>query len=243
MNDQRFTALLNLHLDHEISPVESAELEAEISLSPERRHEYRRYCQMQQACAQLFERKRAQAPASLALELALRDAEVKIAAPSRRPAFRPFVAAMAGFSAIAACLAVSFWQSTASSVVIASNTLRATPPTLAPTTPASSPLLATAMTLASHYEPVSLEQDEYQTVATLVRSPRNARSADLPALHIDRDPISPGLAMPGLQPVVVEASALTVNTLPIQSPVQPRVYLSGTQSPATFQFTSFEFQR
>ena len=54
MNQDRFTELLNLRLDHEISPAEAAELETELQRSPARRREYQNFCRMQRACAQLF---------------------------------------------------------------------------------------------------------------------------------------------------------------------------------------------
>ncbi len=42
MKDHRFTELLNLHLDHELTPAEAAELEAELSRDPARRRQYPR---------------------------------------------------------------------------------------------------------------------------------------------------------------------------------------------------------
>lgn len=62
MTDRKFTELLNLYLDDEISPEDAAALEREIQRSPERRRLYRRYCQMQRACVMLADRFRAQEP-------------------------------------------------------------------------------------------------------------------------------------------------------------------------------------
>lgn len=50
MNDKEFIALLNLYLDHEISPSDAARLEAEVQANAQRRQIYREYCQMQKAC-------------------------------------------------------------------------------------------------------------------------------------------------------------------------------------------------
>jgi anti-sigma factor RsiW len=98
MTEDRFHELLNLHLDHEATPAESAELEAELQRDPARRQHYRDYCRMQHACARLFEREHAAAPA-VTLESALRSAAP---APARRFIFPP-AAAFAGFGALAAC--------------------------------------------------------------------------------------------------------------------------------------------
>lgn len=55
MKDAEFIELLNLYLDHEISPVDAARLEVEVQRSPERRKVYRDYCRMQKACMVLAE--------------------------------------------------------------------------------------------------------------------------------------------------------------------------------------------
>ncbi len=53
MNDPEFLELLNLYLDHEISPADAAKLEAEVQRSPARRDIYQEYCRMQKACSML----------------------------------------------------------------------------------------------------------------------------------------------------------------------------------------------
>jgi anti-sigma factor RsiW len=70
MKDSEFIELLNLYLDHEISPAESARLEAEVTRSPERLRLYRQYCRMQKACVELAERSHEEAPAQDALAAA-----------------------------------------------------------------------------------------------------------------------------------------------------------------------------
>ena len=64
MKDSEFIELLNLYLDHEISPDRAALLEAEVARDPARRELYRQYCRMQKACVvlgQQFESAPAQA--------------------------------------------------------------------------------------------------------------------------------------------------------------------------------------
>jgi hypothetical protein len=53
MKDSEFIELLNLYLDHEITPDKAALLEAEVGRDPARRELYRQYCRMQKACVVL----------------------------------------------------------------------------------------------------------------------------------------------------------------------------------------------
>lgn len=122
MNDRRFTELLNLYVDHEISPAEAAELEAEVQGNPERRRAYDRYCRLQRGCSLLGAHERALAPASAGFARSLRDAERKIANPRRPGPFwrTAYSGAFAG-AAIAACV----------TVIVVVNRQPAGPPSLA----------------------------------------------------------------------------------------------------------------
>jgi hypothetical protein len=55
MNDSKFIELLNLFLDHEITPADAKLLESEVQRSPARRRIYSEYCEMQKACLVLAE--------------------------------------------------------------------------------------------------------------------------------------------------------------------------------------------
>lgn len=70
MKESRYIELLNLYVDHQLSPEEAAELEAEVQRSPERRRLYTQYCRMQKACTLLFEAERSHAPKTAAAILA-----------------------------------------------------------------------------------------------------------------------------------------------------------------------------
>ncbi len=94
MKDTKFTELLNLYLDHQISPEETALLEAEIRRDPARRRLYRQYCQMQKACAELA--------ADFHSEVPTRDKVVNFPVPRR--SVRGLYAA--GLEAAAACIAL-----------------------------------------------------------------------------------------------------------------------------------------
>jgi hypothetical protein len=50
MKDAEFIELLNLYLDHEISPADAARLEAEVHGNPARLRIYQDYCRMEKAC-------------------------------------------------------------------------------------------------------------------------------------------------------------------------------------------------
>jgi hypothetical protein len=56
MKESRFIELLNLYIDHQITPEEARTLEEEILRNPERRHTYRQYCRMQRACTIVLDR-------------------------------------------------------------------------------------------------------------------------------------------------------------------------------------------
>lgn len=62
MKESKFIELLNLYVDHQISPAEAELLESEVRINPAHRRIYREYCQMQKACDVLAENFRAQAP-------------------------------------------------------------------------------------------------------------------------------------------------------------------------------------
>jgi len=99
MKESKFIELLNLYIDRQISPEESALLEEEILQNPRHRETYRRYCRMHRACTIVLERYEAQN--------ALADAErkvVSLAAP-RRLKWGYYAAGLA-----AACMALVAMQ-------------------------------------------------------------------------------------------------------------------------------------
>ncbi|RFC49689.1 MAG: hypothetical protein DUW69_000910 [Verrucomicrobia bacterium] len=98
MKDSKFIELLNLYVDHQISPAEAEQLEVAVKGSPERRRVYREYCQMQKACAVLAVNFRTEAPA--------RDPKIVEFQPRRSP--RRAVAYVTSLAAVAACVAVVF---------------------------------------------------------------------------------------------------------------------------------------
>jgi hypothetical protein len=88
MKDSEFIELLNLYVDHEITPADAARLEAEVVGNAKRARIYREYCGMQKACMILADQFREAAPeagkipvtATRARGLALPFAAVSLAA-------------------------------------------------------------------------------------------------------------------------------------------------------------------
>ncbi|MDB6169200.1 MAG: putative transrane anti-sigma factor [Verrucomicrobia bacterium] len=100
MKESKFIELLNLYVDHHISPADAALLEAEVRTNGARRNVYRQYCQMQKACHQLGEAFRIESPAAATTPKII---DFK----PRRPALAGVTYA-AGIIAVAACIAVAF---------------------------------------------------------------------------------------------------------------------------------------
>jgi hypothetical protein len=250
MNQDRFTELLNLRLDHEITPAEDAELEAELQRSSARRREHQAYCRMQRACAQLFERERELAPASFALEKALQDAERKTAALVQREPRRPLVAAFAGFAAMAACITFVLVRTTAP-VASSNGDVAATTdskPTTTMVAAASSdktsgvkivPVATSAVTLTSYTEGEVIHADYHN--GSLVPGSHPTETAGTTSDSVREEAaMLAQIQLRAMSPVTVEE--LNVDIRPIQT-ARTRVFNSGSSLPLNAEFVSFQFQR
>ena len=216
MTEDRFHELLNLHLDHEATAAESAELEAELQRDPARRRHYRDYCRMQHACARLFEREHAAAPAAT-LETALRATKDDNAAvPARRVIFPP-VAAFAGFGALAACAIFVL--------------VRQPAPPAAPALASSAPAVAPAAPSAN-----------FVAVATETPAPSPTRPVVFVADYTPSATAGRGLTlMPDITLAAISPVAVEDFVVPL-SPVQPTLQPPRDTPPAV-EFISFQFQR
>jgi len=94
MKDQEFIELLNLYLDHEITPADAKRLEVEVRSNPERHRVYREYCQLHKGCGVLA-----------AQFVSERAANPNLAA-RRRSSNRTVIIAFGSFAAVAACVAL-----------------------------------------------------------------------------------------------------------------------------------------
>lgn len=81
MKESRYIELLNLYIDHRLTPAEAAELEAEVQSNPRRRKIYSQYCRIQKACALIFDAERSLAPKTAAV-LTSFDADNRVAPPA-----------------------------------------------------------------------------------------------------------------------------------------------------------------
>lgn len=147
MKESRFIELLNLYVDHQLSPSEAAELEAEITRNPDRRRTYQQYCRMQKACTVLFEQERMQAPASKKLAAALRAADRKVEMPESRSRTRKIILFPAGLAGLAAAACIAF-------VLVRSNNHGSDVPTVAQPAIAAAPVQPTAPAVTTAAAPV-----------------------------------------------------------------------------------------
>jgi hypothetical protein len=236
MNDLRFAELLHLHLDHETTPAQAVEFEEELNRSPARRREYAAYRRMHHACAQLFEREQSQAPASFALERARLDAERKTDRQTMRPPARgPLVAAFAGITAMAACLALVLTRldptpSTATGQAGTANTTFAT--VTRPSAPSASANPST--TFASYVPPASGETK--QSASIMASNP--VVSGGLERVELSR--FASPMELPPLLPIVVDDFVVQPH-LSVQQ-IMAITRNTGTQPPAA-QTAAFQFQR
>lgn len=95
MKDTKFIELLNLYLDHQLTPEETALLEAEVRKSPARRALYRQYCQMHKACTQVGARFQKSAPEPR-----------RVTPAAQRPRRSGLALYATGLMAAAACVAI-----------------------------------------------------------------------------------------------------------------------------------------
>lgn len=231
MNDRRFIELLNLYLDHEISPAEAAELETEVMRNPARRREYDRYCRLQRGCCLLGERERSVAPHSHAFVRSLRDAERKIAAP-RRAAWNPAYAGAWAASAMAACVAI---------VVVVNRSAPRTAPDVVRNTAEPSvqptPAVVAAVLPVSSSPSIELHPSLAATGFGVIRSVREAEIA-----ANDRE------ALEWMQRVdSLQSKHMIVDDQAFESPAglqqEARVFRGRHAIQGGAEFTAFQFQR
>ena len=122
MKDSKFIELVNLYIDHQITPEDAALLEAEIQQKPERRRVYRQYCQMQKACVTLADNFRSDAPAS--------EKVVEMSGSRRGMALMTYAM---GVAAAAACVALVVVNRPAPKKAVVSSSIAAVAEALAPT--------------------------------------------------------------------------------------------------------------
>lgn len=229
MKDNRFIELVNLYIDRQISAAETAELEAEIQASPQRRAVYRQYCQLHSATKQVYESFRA-------------NAEPRAGSPAGRVVTANFAPRprsnwihYAGGLTAAACLAVLFVRyNSGSSPVTDSLARTGTAPavqvaTAAPTAPTVIERggAAPAATMVSLKDSLAGEPDYAAMLAALRREEQRA--------------FANGEIQPSRMPSLFDDGVF--DSRPVLPANSPRVF-RGKQAPAQpAEFTAFQFQR
>lgn len=237
MNDHRFIELLNLYVDHQITPEEAAELESAVLHNPSRRRTYEQYCRLQRACCVFGERERSLAPSASGFARSLRDAERKIAAP-RRTVWNPvYTGAFA--TAMAACVAVVVVinrqaPSPDAGEVVAS----AEQPVVVK--PVSAPMIAATPTVVE--TPVNDSRFQFQPVMAVssLGAVRNSREAEIAANDREALEWMQRVDLLPVHRVVVDEQAFEAS-----STLQPdnRVFRSRHSLRGNAEFTAFQFQR
>lgn len=230
MKDTRFTELVNLYIDRQISPDEAAELELEIQSNPRRRQVYLQYCRMHRATKLVYESFRAHSE--------------QIGQPARQPATIAHIqgrirqrrlrwAYAASGLAAAACVAFVVMRSNFSDAAPAPADLAAAKPT------AAAPVVAAVqqpapVAVAAAPQPARAELPQRQAIAadyaTLLASLRQEDDRLL-ALPNGTAPRLDSLFDDG---VFDERNALQRRANLLQKSKNPRVQT---------EFTAFQFQR
>lgn len=229
MKDHRFIELVNLYIDRQISAKETAELEAEIQASPQRRAVYRQYCQLHSATKQVYESFRTNAEPQARVPAG----RVVTGDFARRP--RSNWIHYAGGLTAAACLAMLFVRYNAGSAPTIDESARtATAPTVqvataTPPAPVATGRVApaTAATMISLKDNLSGEPDYAAMLAALRREEQRA--------------FANGEIQPSRLPSLFDDGVFDARQF---VPANNQRTFRGKQAPAQqAEFTAFQFQR
>lgn len=233
MKDSEFIELLNLYLDHEISPADAARLEAEVQANPARRRTYETYCRMQKACKVLAKDFVPEPEASPEHNvIAFETASV---ARKRRRVF-----AVSSFAAAAACVAIVFVGVSRHSTSItqpADGIAKVAPAVVAPSAVAAPATTEPAQVVAASREVVTPTEPR-QLPGSLARAgnPQNVLTT-----VVDIDPQLSWLQDVRIAPIQLPTT--TVEQLRLNQDPQDRTYTGNKPLPADVRATAIRFQR
>lgn len=236
MKDHRFTELLNLYIDRQITAAETAELETELQGNPKRQAVYRQYCKIHTATKQVYDSFRLHSVDGPAAESG-RAGVIELFENRRR---RTNWTYYAGGLAAAACLALVFMRNN-------------------PAAPAEAPLLAAKpqpVLVAAATQPTPVAEvppaartTESATTQLLSLSNASAISPDYSAMlaalreQDEERAFSNGrLYVSGTQSLFGDEVFSTKQVLPAQ---EQRVFQSRPANAGQTQaeFSAFQFQR
>jgi hypothetical protein len=238
MKDSEFIELLNLYLDHEISPADAARLEAEVQSNAARRRTYQDYCRMQKACKMLAQDFATETDEAEEKVVAFEQAR---ATHDRRRTTTRYV--VGGMFAAAACVALVFvgrqhtaQTSTQNAVAVQASVAHPTDASVVPVT------LPTSQMVAATGAAVNRD-GQSRTFGTLGNS-HNVR-IDAPVLASTQDdPHFAWLQDVRLTPIQAptDVGQLHLNT---NSPLRAdtRNYPANKPLPSDVQWTAIRFQK
>lgn len=237
MKESRFIELLNLYVDHHLTPEEALELETELQGNSVRRRTYQQYCRMQRACSVLFETERERAPISPTLAGALAAASDKIVEfPVNRPRW-PRAASTIGLLAAAACATFLLVRREATELS-PGPALAVTPSVPPPAAPA--PVLASTALPAGAPASEPIEFRPVMMVRSLVARPLSGAE---PTLLSQRE-AAPFEWMEGIQLSALRP-AVPTESLVFETPSGLEPERRSRPAPVTgdMEMTAFQFQR
>lgn len=232
MKDERFIELVNLYIDRQISPVETAELEAELQADPQRRRVYQQYCRMHRATQLVYDSFRQEAGREAPQPARQGGTLVRLeGARQRRQRWLVAAGGMAAAACVGLLLSRFVLPAPETAPVPAARVAEPAPaavrpaPTIAsvPIGPAAAPA---SYSLVSLRNPLALESDFQAAIAA--RRLEEAQRA-LSTLTTGRSLFDDEVF--GAQPLLPEPN--------------PRTYRTRRGAPAqpATEFTAFQFQR
>lgn len=260
MKESRYIELLNLYVDHRLTPEEAAELETEVQRNPARRKVYLQYCRIQKACTLIFEAERSLAPKTAAV-LSSFDANRRATQPA--PFWRWALVPAVGLAAAITMVAVVGvrWYSQSKASVAGSQgktrvaTVEGEPRVMrqvageraagATLSPASDPQAESTVIMPQSFPDYASQAaprpsfKSFLVSATTVLG-RTSGSGLSGASQLDWDWLN-DVKLPPISPLSVDAGAF--DTKPMLAQPETRVYRSRQPLQGNVEMISFQFQR
>jgi hypothetical protein len=236
VKESKFIELLNLYIDRQISPEETARLEEEILHNPRYRRIYQQYCRMHRACTLVLENIRAQADQGAGVE-EVASRIVDFAPRARRPVWGYYAAGLAA----AACMALVAVQVFLRPDHNSARGSLAMSPAASLASAQTGLVKATApVHMDATASPVSLRIGSLNARPLLVFSPGNLQGKT--PLIVVKSPVapppvytSPLTLRPSIEQFVFEQSSSISSS--------PKIYRNRQQMDGQTEMAAFQFQR
>jgi len=228
MKEPRFIELINLYVDRQISPAETAELEAEIQTSPRHRKIYQQYCHMHRATKMVYETFRANAEQPV-VEPSRSGGSVASFEYSRKQTSRTrWLYSGAGLAA-AACFAFVMVRTGSFAKVENSATLASAQP--------KASVVAPATVATPQVAPIPAKDDQSVLAAQQYAAQLSSkRQEEMRAFALSQKQIT--------QPITLFADSVFDEKHVLVTESQKLLKIKGkTESKPSIEFTAFQFQR